>query len=126
MFIARINPETFIVENIEVADEHYLEAVKGTTTDLLVEYDYSNPAVRGLHYDPKTGEFEQPKPDEPVVDMNVKPFPEETLTIADKRLEVCQSCPQRTDEWTCKACGCFIKALVRLPHGKCPEGRWSE
>ena len=59
MRIARIDPATSVVTNIEVADQEWLDA-QPTDGDLLVPYDDGNAATIGLAYDPQTGVFEQP------------------------------------------------------------------
>jgi len=40
------------------------------------------------------------------------------------RMNVCQKCPAFTKMKTCKECGCFMPAKVRLENAKCPLGKW--
>jgi len=39
------------------------------------------------------------------------------------RLETCATCPHHTGV-RCKLCGCFTTVKARLPHEKCPAGKW--
>lgn len=44
---------------------------------------------------------------------------------SDKRLFICQSCPEFIESNTqCKKCGCIMKNKTRLEHMKCPIGKW--
>lgn len=43
---------------------------------------------------------------------------------AAQRLAICKPCPYRTRDNRCSSCGCFIKAKVRVPSEKCPNGKW--
>ncbi|OWK46746.1 DUF6171 family protein [Fimbriiglobus ruber] len=44
----------------------------------------------------------------------------ETLRV---RLQTCESCEQFTGA-RCRLCGCFTTVKARLPHEKCPIGKW--
>ena len=43
------------------------------------------------------------------------------------RVEVCNACDQLIKlTHQCKKCGCFMNLKAKLPHAKCPLGRWIE
>ena len=42
-----------------------------------------------------------------------------------RRLGACAPCPHHTG-LRCKVCGCFTSIKARLPHEKCPLGKWPE
>lgn len=51
--------------------------------------------------------------------------------IAVKRIELCTTCPDRSNypnefniSSTCKICGCVLKAKVRSTNSKCPKDLW--
>tara|TARA_R110000822_G_scaffold225562_2_gene358292 strand:+ start:210 stop:377 length:168 start_codon:yes stop_codon:yes gene_type:complete len=47
--------------------------------------------------------------------------------VAFKRLAICNSCPELfKPTWTCKQCGCFMKAKARLDFTECPIGKWGK
>lgn len=50
----------------------------------------------------------------------------EYLTEEDqaKRMSVCEECEKLTVAKTCKECGCFMPAKVKLKHSACPLGKW--
>lgn len=58
MNIARIDLQTGLVVNTEVADQEWLDAHADDPDFLFVPYTDENPAVVGLGWDPATG-FEQ-------------------------------------------------------------------
>lgn len=41
------------------------------------------------------------------------------------RLAICSTCDQRTPGGLCSGCGCILSAKARLPHERCPEGKWA-
>jgi hypothetical protein len=45
--------------------------------------------------------------------------------IAEGRLSICNDCEHliKTTK-TCKECGCFMSAKVKLPNAECPVGKW--
>lgn len=46
---------------------------------------------------------------------------------ANVRYSICQACPKNLfdpDLFTCKSCGCFMPAKVKLLNAECPEGIW--
>lgn len=44
---------------------------------------------------------------------------------SDKRYEICQSCDTFNSFLkTCRKCGCFLPAKVKLASSKCPKGKW--
>lgn len=51
--------------------------------------------------------------------------PRATETDADKRLSICEECPdfiKLTKQ--CKQCGCIMPAKVKLLASTCPLGKW--
>ena len=45
--------------------------------------------------------------------------------VADKRFEICKSCPEYIKlTHQCKKCGCIMNAKVKLPNASCPLGKW--
>lgn len=51
----------------------------------------------------------------------------EVEQMAEKRLEVCATCPERTKQFgasQCKICGCILKAKTLVPDEKCPIHKW--
>ena len=48
-----------------------------------------------------------------------------TKDIAEKRLEVCYTCPKYIkDQNRCSLCGCYLKAKARMATETCPIGKW--
>lgn len=46
-------------------------------------------------------------------------------TISAERFEICKSCPKfRKKTQTCKECGCFMAAKVKLAAASCPLHKW--
>ena len=44
---------------------------------------------------------------------------------ADARFEICKACDRLLHATnTCKECGCFMKAKVKLKDAACPLGKW--
>lgn len=45
--------------------------------------------------------------------------------VAEKRLEICNSCPEfiRTTS-QCKKCGCLMNFKTKIPNASCPIGKW--
>jgi hypothetical protein len=47
--------------------------------------------------------------------------------IAQKRFEICKSCPELIKLTSqCKKCGCFMEAKTKLPNAECPIGKWDK
>jgi hypothetical protein len=45
--------------------------------------------------------------------------------VADERYAICLSCPELVQATkTCKECGCFMTAKVKLPNAYCPLHKW--
>ncbi|HYN46990.1 MAG TPA: hypothetical protein VES64_09895 [Allosphingosinicella sp.] len=60
----------------------------------------------------------------------------------DARLDVCRTCPMlgpppetmvyglklstEIDMSVCRACGCVVRRKAKLPHERCPQGRWPD
>lgn len=44
--------------------------------------------------------------------------------MREKRLEVCNKCPELTDLRRCQKCGCFMDAKTALKGASCPLGKW--
>lgn len=62
---------------------------------------------------------------------NVKPWdflngePRETEEEADRRFDICKSCPEIISlTKTCKICGCFMAAKTKIKRASCPIGKW--
>ena len=45
---------------------------------------------------------------------------------AKKRYEICKSCEDFSPIKTCKKCGCFMPAKVRIANASCPVRKWEE
>lgn len=46
--------------------------------------------------------------------------------LAEERLSLCKACPELIPlTSTCKKCGCFMVAKVKLSKASCPLGKWS-
>ena len=44
---------------------------------------------------------------------------------AVERLMICKDCPRLfKPTWSCKECGCFMKAKARIESQSCPLGKW--
>jgi tetratricopeptide (TPR) repeat protein len=56
------------------------------------------------------------------VGSGMKVVPRETYL---KRLETCGGCVNHTGV-RCKLCGCFTSVKARLPHERCPVGKWGQ
>ena len=41
-----------------------------------------------------------------------------------QRWEICKQCEFKTVAHTCKKCGCFMPAKVRINRARCPIGKW--
>lgn len=41
-----------------------------------------------------------------------------------KRYDICEGCDKLTVAKTCKECGCFMPAKVKLKHAVCPLNKW--
>ena len=47
--------------------------------------------------------------------------------VADERFAICKECPELIPVInTCKQCGCFMTAKVKLPNAECPLGKWQK
>ncbi len=46
-------------------------------------------------------------------------------TTYQKRLAVCELCPNKTENWQCSLCGCFLAIKARWSTEDCPLGKWS-
>ncbi len=42
-----------------------------------------------------------------------------------KRLNICENCPERTENWVCKKCGCGLKLKAKWASQSCPLGKWN-
>ena len=46
-------------------------------------------------------------------------------TEADRRYDICKSCPELIDlTKQCKQCGCIMSLKTKLQHATCPLGKW--
>jgi len=46
-------------------------------------------------------------------------------TEADRRYNICKSCPELIDlTKQCKQCGCIMSLKTKLQHATCPLGKW--
>lgn len=45
-------------------------------------------------------------------------------SIRNSRLDLCDACPEQTDEGQCQVCTCFCLAKAALTMEKCPRGKW--
>jgi len=44
---------------------------------------------------------------------------------ADRRYDICKSCPELIDlTKQCKQCGCIMSLKTKLQHATCPLGKW--
>lgn len=47
--------------------------------------------------------------------------------VAQERLDICKGCEHLIKATTtCKECGCFMAAKVKLPNAFCPIGKWDK
>ena len=44
--------------------------------------------------------------------------------VEKKRIKECSKCDQLTKIYTCKQCGCYMKAKVKFKVVECPLGKW--
>jgi hypothetical protein len=45
--------------------------------------------------------------------------------VAEKRLSICETCPNFIKSTTqCKECGCIMKLKAKLPNASCPINKW--
>lgn len=47
-----------------------------------------------------------------------------TDEIYTRRLATCAGCPNKTDDWRCMKCGCYLNIKAKWESEKCPENRW--
>lgn len=45
--------------------------------------------------------------------------------LINKRMNICKECPELTKVRTCKKCGCFMPAKIRLASATCPLNKWN-
>jgi hypothetical protein len=50
-------------------------------------------------------------------------FKPASADTVQKRLQTCAPCEHHTG-LRCKVCGCFTSIKARLPHERCPIGKW--
>jgi hypothetical protein len=41
-----------------------------------------------------------------------------------QRMDICEGCDRRTENWTCKECGCFLTIKAKWSTEACPLGNW--
>jgi hypothetical protein len=46
------------------------------------------------------------------------------VEIAQKRMDICKSCPELLPTGNCKKCGCFMSSKTKLPDASCPLHKW--
>lgn len=46
------------------------------------------------------------------------------VTDPKARMEICNSCPFKSDDGRCGKCGCVLAAKTRVKKSSCPIGRW--
>lgn len=46
--------------------------------------------------------------------------------VAEKRYNICQSCPHLTAIKTCEICLCSMKLKTKVKDSECPIGKWSK
>jgi hypothetical protein len=46
------------------------------------------------------------------------------LNVFHDRMNICNSCENKTPEGTCKLCGCFLNIKNTWASEKCPAGKW--
>lgn len=49
---------------------------------------------------------------------------EDIQRLADKRMEICNSCPNKSNLGTCKLCGCFLNLKTKAINSSCDDGKW--
>jgi hypothetical protein len=56
----------------------------------------------------------------------INPHVEKALEEEAKtRLDICKACPELIQlSTTCKKCGCFMQAKVKIKRASCPLGKW--
>lgn len=45
-------------------------------------------------------------------------------SLANKRLEICNSCEFLNKIRVCRECGCFVDAKTKLTSSRCPKNKW--
>jgi hypothetical protein len=45
-------------------------------------------------------------------------------SMAAERYAICNACPSLLPTGSCKECGCFMSAKVKLPNASCPLHKW--
>ena len=61
----------------------------------------------------------------PLTLLNPKAYSKDQQMMLDRWRE-CRACDRLTPAFTCKECGCFMKAKVKLSQAECPLGKWSK
>jgi hypothetical protein len=49
---------------------------------------------------------------------------EEIKLLADARMNICNSCPNKSEFNSCKLCGCFLPLKTKSVNASCDEKKW--
>lgn len=49
---------------------------------------------------------------------------EETEKLANARMDICNSCPNKSDLGLCKLCGCVLSLKTKAPKAFCDDNKW--
>ena len=44
--------------------------------------------------------------------------------VHQKRVSICDTCPNKLMTGNCASCGCFVKDKAKYADEQCPEGKW--
>lgn len=47
------------------------------------------------------------------------------LNVFHERMNICNTCENKTNEGTCKLCGCFLNIKNTWASEQCPAGKWN-
>jgi len=51
-------------------------------------------------------------------------FKLEDAQVSERRLKICEACPELTKDYQCKVCGCLMKKKTKLSGASCPLNKW--
>lgn len=53
--------------------------------------------------------------------QTIQLFPQTNQDEYEERLQICEHCDRRSDNWRCLECGCFIESKAHLKTETCPH-----
>ena len=51
-------------------------------------------------------------------------FKLEEAQVSERRLKICEACPELTKDYQCRVCGCLMKKKTKLSGASCPLNKW--